>query len=193
MEPPVKYDDVKDCLLTGDVLLFRQSPTLFGRLIRWYSQSPYSHAGIVLRIKVNGHDRVAVLESLEPWGVRIFPLERYLAQEKSCGAIIDWYQVVDPAVNREKIAAYALDQWGKRYSSPWQFIWSFGRLFTKIRERYELPANVNPGRYFCSQLVAAALEHAGYVPEREWADSADTTPGEVSLFPCLHRRGVLEV
>ena len=189
----MKFADVSSELRTGDVLLFRKSPSLFGRLIRWYSQSPYSHAGVILRIKVNGHDRIAVIESLEPDGVRLFPMEVYLREEKYKGSLIDWYQIVDPTVDRERVAGYCLDQWGKRYSSAWQFFWSFGRLFQRVRKRFALPANVNPARYFCSQLVAAALEDAGYKPESEWADATSTTPGEVALFPCLHRRGVLEV
>ena len=189
----MKFLDARDKIQTGDVLLFRKSPSLFGRLIRWYSQSPYSHVGIALKIQINGHFRLAIIESLEPQGVRVFPLDFYLAQEKKSGAIIDWYQVTDPTVNREKIADYALAQWGKRYSSPLQFLWSFGWLSNRLRKRYCLPADVNPDRYFCSELVSSALEYAGYVPEKEFTDPVQTSPGQVALFPCLHRVGSLEV
>ena len=189
----MQYDTIESQLRTGDVLLFRRSPTLFGRLIRWWTQSPFSHVGIVLRIKVNGHDRVAVIEALEHFGVRLYPLRKYLADERADGSVVDWYQVTDPAVDREKIAAFCVDQWGKDNASWWQFVWSFGHLMSKVRRRYELPADTNPARYFCSELVAAALEFAGYVPDKEWPDSATTTPGNVSMFPCLQRRGSLEV
>lgn len=177
----------------GDVFLFRRSPSLFGRLIRLWTQSPFSHVGIALWVQVDGTRRLCILEALEGVGVRLHPMDRYLEECQRQGCLIDWYQVTDPAINRDRIAGYALDQWGARYAHPLQFVWSWGRLSTRLRRWLGLTADTDPERWFCSELVAAALKHAGYVPDSDLdLDPAETEPGMVALFPCLQRRGAIE-
>ncbi len=169
---------------TGDILLFRKSPTLFGRLIRWWTGSPYSHAALVLNVL----GRKLVIESLEPRGVRAYPLDKYLAQEKADGGIMDWY-IADESLDRQKMAQFCLDRLGDKYSAPVQFLWSFLPLGRRMRRLYPLPADLNPSRYFCSELVAGALEAGGYRPG---PDPVLVTPGDVSHLPCLIKMGSLE-
>lgn len=178
-----------DTVRTGDILLFRKSKTWFGRIIRWWTQSPYSHAAVVLEINLPGvGTRKAVIESLEPYGVRVFPLERYLADQKVSGGIIDWY-IADESLNRQKLADYCLGTWGDPYSQINQLLWSFLPFGKWVRKVYPLPANINPSRYFCSELVAGALEAAGY---QGGPDPVLVTPGDVSHLPCLIYMGSLE-
>jgi hypothetical protein len=170
---------------TGDVLLFRGG-SLFSWAIKLRTRSVYSHAGIAIRIKADGCTRVSVLEALEPGGVRLHPLDYYVEG----GARCDWYALTDPAVNRDKVAAYALAQWGHPYA--WrQLLWSFSRLawLARLMFRGRLDT-AETGRFFCSHLVAAALAHGGYRPDEDLAPVA-TSPGDVARFVCLQRRGTL--
>lgn len=178
---------------TGDVLLFRRSPSLFGRLIRVWTQSPFSHVGVAIRIVVDGTQRLAILEALEGVGVRLHPLDRYLEECHRDGCKVDWYAVTDDSVDRLKVAGYALQHWGKRYASPWQFAWSWGRLAAWVRRMRGLSVDTDPERYFCSELIAGALVYAGYRPDGDLAiEPAETAPGDVALYTCLQRRGEIE-
>src|SRR5262245_6218186 len=169
---------------TGDVLLFRGTG-LCAWLIKVRTRSVYSHAGIALRIQANGTEKLAVLEALEPLGVRLYPLEQYLKR----GERIDWYQLNDPAIVREEVAAYALRQWGKPYAlrTLW---WSFSRLAWVLRKLLHGRPATDPERFFCSQLVADALKHAGFRADED-VIPIETDPGAVGRFVCLQRRGEL--
>lgn len=117
----------------GQVLLFR-GRGLISTLIRWQTRGYYSHAAI----------RVSENECIEAWqgaGVRMKRITDW--------AGIDIFDV--DATPRQKIIAanYAAQQIGKGYDY-------LGVLrFVSRRQRN------NPERFFCSELVAAAFEHAG--------------------------------
>jgi hypothetical protein len=206
----LKFADVEARIQTGDVFLF-QGSSIFGRLVKLRTLSRYSHAGIALRVKADGCTRVCVLEALEPHGVRMFPLDQYLEGKDR----VDWFAITedyvympqvplvgepgtdpeirlpdDGRINREKMAAYALKQWGRRYA--WrQLFWSFsitGR-FLRYLFRWNLTQR-EKGKFFCSELVAHALAHAGYRTE-DGLTPIQTTPEDVSRYPCLQRRGEL--
>ncbi len=181
----MKLDEALPQIKTGDVLLFR-GRGLWSWMVKVRTKSVYTHAGVALRIKANGCERVSVLEALEPWGVRLHPLDQYVA----AGESVDWYEVTDPAVNREKVASFALRQWGLRYA--WrQLLWSFSRLAWLARRVLRRPLrDVDPERWFCSELVAAALRHAGAQTDEDLVPIA-TAPGDVARFTCLRRRGTL--
>jgi hypothetical protein len=181
----MKLSDALPDIKTGDVVLF-SGRGLWSWLIQVRTRSVYTHAGVVLRLKANGHERVSVLEALEPGGVRLHPLDRYV----EAGETVDWYEVTDPAVNREAVASFALKQWGKRYA--WrQVFWSFSRLAWLVRRLLGRPLrDVDPQRWFCSELVAAALAYAGCRTE-EGIVPVETAPGDVARLTCLRRRGRL--
>lgn len=187
----MKYQHIHNKIQTGDVFAFRGT-ALHSRIIQLWTRSVYSHVGIALWVKADSLERLCILEALEGVGVRLHPLDICLQQCSRDGVVVDWYTVTDPTIQRDKIAAYALAQWGKRYASALQFARSFGWFGSLVRRWLGLPANREPERFFCSQLCAAALLHAGYQ-----ADAADATepaltdPGAVTLYPCLQRRGVI--
>lgn len=184
----MKLADALPAVKTGDVALFRgRSP--FAWLVKLRTRSEYSHAGIFWRMKLNGSDRVVVIESLEPHGVRVFPLDRYVER----GERIDWFALTDPAIDGERAAKFALQQWGAPYALR-QLWWAFSRVAWVARLLFRRrPANVDPGRWFCSELVAAALLQAGYRPDpADGVDPDTTAPGAVARFTCLQRRGELK-
>lgn len=73
---PVNYDDFRPQIRSGDLLLCSGS-ALFSQMIQRATQSVWSHVAFVMR--VDSIDRVMVLESREPIGVRTVPLRTYLA------------------------------------------------------------------------------------------------------------------
>lgn len=184
--PALQFAAVQNDLRTGDVLLFRGTG-LLSWIVKMRTKSVYTHAGFVYRMKCNGSERVCVVEALEPGGVRLYPLDVRLAQ----GAVVDWY-ALDQAVNGEHAAAFALKQWGKPYA--WrQLFWAFSRMASLVRHLFKMSlTNVQTRAYFCSELVATALADAGWRTD-EPIDPDATSPGDVSRFSCLHRRGSLQL
>lgn len=191
----MKLSDVQDNIQNGDVFLF-EGRSWFARLIKARTRSIYSHAGCALWIGINGTKTLCVLEALEPHGVRLYPMDRYVAECAAKGVRVHWFEL-DPCgsenVNRDHVAAYVFKQLGKRYVSPWQFFVSWGWLTRWLRRLLGKGVeNLDPERFFCSELVAAALRAGGYRPDPdEDVQPAATDPGSVSMFPCLQRRGVV--
>jgi hypothetical protein len=187
----MKFATALPHIRTGDVFAFRGT-ALHSRLIQLWTRSVYSHVGIALWVQADSTRRLCVLEALEPVGVRLFPMDVYLELCRRQGVLVDWYTVTDPTIDRDKVAAYALGQWGKRYCSPLQLARSFGWCGRRLRRWLGLPAEREPERFFCSELCARALRHAGYVPdEADDLEPALTDPGAVTLSPCLQRKGAI--
>ena len=74
--PVLAYRELRPKLKSGD-LLFTSGDYLASQLIRKFTESPWSHVGIVFR--VDAIDRVLLLESVEDMGVRFAPLSKYLS------------------------------------------------------------------------------------------------------------------
>jgi hypothetical protein len=189
----VKYEAFADKFEVGDVLLF-EGRAWYSALIKQWTLSKFSHAAIMLRIKADGAMIPSVVEAIEPYGIRVYPLKRYMQQCAKRREVVHWYRVTDDNVNREKVVRYALEQWGKRYVSPWQMVLSFGRwarMFMRLFG-HATPVNLDPDRFFCSELVASALQFAGYRPDLDEGFSPVTTdPGSIANLPCLQRKGLV--
>jgi Permuted papain-like amidase enzyme, YaeF/YiiX, C92 family len=188
----MKFSTVAELIRDGDVFLFRGT-ALHSRVIEWWSRSRFSHVGIAWWIHSGEFRRLVIIEALEPGGVRVFPMDTYLEQCARQKCQVDWYAITDTSIDRQKVVAHALSKWGCRYASWRQFLISFGGLTPWIRGRLGKPVlTVSPDRFFCSQLAAEAMYAGGYVPDEvDERLPVGTDPGEVSLFPCLTRRGPL--
>ncbi|MEW6593719.1 MAG: YiiX/YebB-like N1pC/P60 family cysteine hydrolase [Thermodesulfobacteriota bacterium] len=79
-EQPVNYDAFRSQIQTGDILLCSGSGW-FSKMIQGSTESVWSHVGFVMRL--DSIDRVMVLESVEPLGVRTVPLSKYLTDYDS--------------------------------------------------------------------------------------------------------------
>jgi len=71
----VNYDTFRKNIRSGDLLLCSGS-AWFSKMIQKATGSVWSHVGFVMRL--DNIDRVMVLESVEPLGVRTVPLSKYL-------------------------------------------------------------------------------------------------------------------
>ncbi len=76
------YDLVRPSIRSGDLLLCSGSG-VFSKLIQKATKSVWSHVAFVL--KLEAIDRVMVLESVEPIGVRTVPLSHYVRDYKGNG------------------------------------------------------------------------------------------------------------
>ena len=81
-EKVVDYNDFRSEIRSGDLLLCSGSG-VFSRMIQIGTKSIWSHVAFVMRL--DWLDRVMVLESLEPVGVRTVPLSKYLNDYNSKG------------------------------------------------------------------------------------------------------------
>lgn len=185
------FTDVKQSIQTGDILLF-SGGGWYTRFIRLWTLSRYNHVGIAIWVQANGYKELFILESLEPHGTRLVPLGPYVERSQRTGVQVDWWRVDDPNVNREAVASYSLKQCGKPYSSLLRMVFNFSLLSKWIRRKLGIPVANDPDRPFCSELVAAALEYAGYTGESPGGTSpGGTSPGDVAMFTCLKRMGGL--
>jgi len=176
---------------TGDVLLFR-GRGLCSRVIELWTGQPYSHAAIVLKqFDVHG-SRLCIFEATHHYGVRLYPLERYLTECARQHCQVDWYPVTSPEVHRDRIAAVFYRAWGDSYVNLAQFLVSFGRLTRWLRRRLGGRAGVdlNPSRHFCSELVAEALEAGDCFPAGVQAPVLQS-PGDITRFGCLVFAGTI--
>jgi hypothetical protein len=174
----------------GDVLLF-QGTAAFSRLIRCVTRSRYSHVGLACWLTKGERSRLCVIEALEPYGVRVYPMARYLAESNRHGVVVDWYRVTDWSIDRRQVVQYALDQWGARYVSPWQLALSFGRLTRWVRGLLgqDNSRNADHDRFFCSELVLDAFERGGFASELA---PVLESPGDIATLPFLSFQGSLD-
>src|SRR5262245_18512508 len=117
-----------------------------------------------------------------------------MSQCRRSGTAVDWFRITDDHVNKERVAAYVLKQWGMRYASPTQLVLSFGKLTRLIRPLFGWKAPVlNRERFFCSYLVAAAMRSAGCCCTDSRSKSpplhSQSPPASNSWEPC-HEKAV---
>jgi hypothetical protein len=170
----------------------RFSDWLVSWIISLHTRSVYSHVGIAYWLQANCSRRLAVFEATARYGIRLHPMDRYLEECQARRYSVDWYQLNGDLVDRERVAAYCRDQWGRPYASLLQLVLSFGLLGRHARTVFRMNPDQDPGRYFCSELCASAFRNAGYhPPEGVEHDPALTDPGSVARYSCLTPRGMI--
>jgi len=102
-----------------------------------------------------------------------------------------WHYALDDDVDRGAVVAHALDQWGEHYAPLRQFLRSFC-LPRAWCDRLRLPADVDGERWFCSELVYAALLAGGYRPSNASIPAAIVEPARLAYLDCLNNRGLVE-
>ena len=176
------YKDVRAAIQTGDILLFQgQSP--ISRLIRWGSQSAYSHAGFAAW----WDDRLVVFQA-SGRGAEVLPassaVDAYDGQ-------VDWYALADDhrtRVNAQHLVTHAVTLLGRSYAKA-----GLVQLMTRMlwgRFRGLPDPKTCPDSVFCSQYVSYCYRSAG-LDLVEGTDDGSTSPGDLAASPLLVRRGVL--
>lgn len=154
---------------------------VWSRVIELRSLSQFSHVGIVCEI--DGDDWV--IEALEGKGVRLVPLRCWMQWDGEFKA----FALADPesgipycGVLRQRVINFAAKRIGQEYASPLQLVRSFGFVTRWLCRVLRLRVDLEADRWFCSELVAAALYSAGlFIPR----DAAQMAPGDVVRLPFL--------
>jgi uncharacterized protein YycO len=139
--------------------------SLVSRLIRWQNRSDYSHASLVL--PTGEH-----VESREGKGVLWHPKFTLTNPTEQ----VDWFAVNDLTGERlDALLDFLAGQKGKRYDWPMVF----GFVSRSRTEGHE-----SGGKWFCSELVFAALAASG-VPPLARTDAWEVAPGLLARSPHL--------
>lgn len=194
--PVEDYEQGRYKLQSGDLLICSGSG-VFSRMIQASTQSIWSHVGFVMRL--DSIDRVMVLESVEPLGVRTVPLRKYLADYDSRGHPYPGGVVI---ARHNEFAAMATESKWRRFG---QFAADlFGYPYDKdeiVKIAARIAASSLPFRkkdrkalqrdreYICSEYVWECYRHFGIrIPHdpRGFIAPADfTKTGEISLLSVL--------
>ena len=190
-------NDQKWCSLmkTGDIIAF-SGKNLGAKLIRWATNSPYSHLAIVLDTEPEEGGRISIAESTTftmvpnfrnekcSKGVQIHWLTNWLAAYKHDGQA--WWIPLDrplTAENRAKMQAWVwqVEQQKVRFGYHKAFAaWlknKGGLKFNKWKDSSSL---------FCSELVVKALQIAGAIEPH--IDASLQTPKDAIALPCFQER-----
>lgn len=129
----------------GDVLMFKGQSWL-SKIIKWRTQSDYSHAGIV----VWWNDRLMVLEAIGQ-GVLARPISYNL---NHYSGDIEYFRPSREIATetRTLMAQFAQAQLGKKYASRRLVGFFFKLLFNRPMQSHDNESAA--GRYFCSEYVA---------------------------------------
>lgn len=143
-------------------IALHRAPGIIARLIRWQTRGGYSHASILLR---GG----AVIESREGKGVRCLP-----RLERRKGEVIHLFNFDHTPEQEKAIAAFLNAQIGKPYDYT-----MVARFLTRRQQ-----SRAQSGKWFCSELVYAALARAG-IPLLRATEPWEVSPGLLARSPLL--------
>lgn len=138
-------------------LLFSSSRKIGGRLIEWTTWSEWSHVEIVCGAS-------SLIGANYPDGVAYTTIERRQRTSRRWAFVEVW-------ANREDVMSFARRQLLKPYDAR-------GALGIAFRRDWQ-----EPDAWFCSELVAAALAHAGVHIAR--VDQWRVTPQDLWQSPLL--------
>ena len=182
--PQHTYSAIRAQIQTGDVLLY-QGTSVFSSLVRWWTDSPYSHAGLAAW----WGDRLFIVQSILN-GIQLTPLSR--AVDKYDGQV-EWWSVRPEhasALDRAELLDRALLDLGKPYSVAGLFRLMVRSIRRKLRGGVD--PKESPTAMFCSEYVSLCHRRGGIdlAPDVE---DACTTPADIARSDKLMLRAVLHV
>jgi hypothetical protein len=152
------YEDLRPQLQSGD-LFFAAGNYPISQLIMKFTNSPWSHVGVILRAEAVG--RVLLLESVEDIGVRLIPLSKYRDDYENDGKpykgilVVARPKGVTPELVRA-IGSFGADQLGRPYDKD-----ALGDILMRLV--FKQGRSEHPDRaYICSELVQNCFARGGY-------------------------------
>ena len=164
--PEQPYEAIRKLVRTGDLALCSgENP--FSHVIRWATDSPWSHIAMVVRL--DELDRVMVVEAVAKTGVRVVPLSRFVSEGSNHrkpfpGRIVmARHADFDERVQRlglRTLDEFAFDRLGAPFSNA-----EITRIGVRIALGWlgvKVPRAVQPkDEYFCSEFVAECYHQIG--------------------------------
>lgn len=183
---PQPYSTIRDQVRDGDLLLCSATDSV-SRLIRWATNSPWSHVAIAYRVEAI--DRILVLECVERIGVRAVPLSTFISRTSSGvqpypGKILLARHRALAAKSRRdpwtKIATFAFDRLGDRFSA--REVLKIGLRIVLSRFGRRLHPILGPkDEFICSEYVARCLKTVGL--DIPWDGLGFIAPADIANDP----------
>ena len=182
--PALDAADIEARICDGDLLLC-SGHHAFSKLIRWATQSPWSHVAMAMRADAIG--RVMVLESVEKIGVRTVPFQTFAFGDEGMhpypGQIVLARHAKVAAVSREqirKLADFAVDKLGDPFD-PAEVLRIAARITLGKLNRNTRELLKGRGEYICSEYLAACLDQIGVHPP--WDGRGFIAPSDFAADP----------
>jgi len=187
-----KYSAVRSKMQPGDVIAFGGKGN-FSEMIKWATRSNVSHVGVIMQSKMIFEDEVQkgffnqVIESTDINGFSGVSISRLSDRLRSYKGDI-WWLPLSPAarakLDRKKFFDWCLHQEGKPYDMP-QAVRSALDTLDKVPVIGGATYNIEDfSKFFCSELVAGALEKGGVIRE---INSSEVTPIDLCMFNLYSR------
>jgi len=192
----MEYKALRDTVANGDVLICSGSG-VFSSMIQQATGSVWSHVGFVL--KLEEYDRVMLLESVEPIGVRTVRLSKYLTgYDKKRAyhgglAVIRHKQFKEMADQNKlkKLVQYAVEWFGHSYDKDEIAKIAARILSSKIPFTPDQRNKIKPDREFiCSEYVARCYGAVG-IPVK-WNQLGFVAPSDFAADPNFELVGVMK-
>lgn len=181
------YEDVRDRMRPGDVIAFSGKGDL-SEIIKWATCSAVSHVGVILQSKLLIDDRPQdgyfnqIIESTSLNGFSGVTISRLSDRFVNYDGEIWWLPLSEAVRARMDLKIfydYLLHQEHKPYDLP-QALRAGLDIFDTTPYLEHLTRNTEDfAKFFCSELVAAALEECGAIPR---LNASEVTPADLCMF-----------
>ncbi|MFA5203188.1 MAG: hypothetical protein WC708_02190 [Lentisphaeria bacterium] len=181
------YQNVRDQMQPGDVIAF-SGKGQFSEVIKWATRSGVSHVGVILQSQLLIEDKPQegffnqIIESTSLNGFSGISISRLSDRLATYDGEIWWLplsEVCRSRLNFKKFYDFLLHQEHKPYDTP-QAVRSALDALDAVPLLGKLTYNVEDfSAFFCSELVAAALEAGGVVKS---INASEVTPIDLCMF-----------
>ena len=177
------YQDLREQMKTGDLLLFRGNRLLSG-VIERLSDSPYSHVAIVARWR----DRVVAFQA-DLRGVEVLPASTMVCRYSGK---VDWWslkqELREGSFKEHELFNTALTLLGIKYG-----YWRLFELGVRIvlgRTLNPKDAHATPDSLFCSEFVSRCYRNASgdLLDVNKTANDASTSPADFAASGFFEQR-----
>lgn len=190
------YDTLRPKLRNGDILICSGSG-VFSAMIQQATGSIWSHVGFILRL--DSIDRIMLLESVEPIGVRTVRLSKYLTgyddeRPYPGGLAVIRHKAFQSTVDKSGLtllAQYAVDQFGYPYDKDEIAKIAARILASKVPFTKKQKAKIAPDKEFiCSEYVGRCYESVNL--PIQWNQLGFIAPSDFAADPNMSLVAVLK-
>lgn len=184
---PILYEEARKQMKAGDVIAFSGKGD-FSEIIKWATRSNVSHVGVILQSKLLIGDKVQdgmfnqVIESTTLNCFSGVIISRLSDRLDTYDGEIWWLPIkkdIDDKMDKKKFYDFLIHQQRKEYDLP-QAIKSALDALDRVPIIGRATHNQEDfSRFFCSELVAAALEVAGAIKD---VNASEVTPIDLCTF-----------
>lgn len=183
----IDYKEIRNKMQPGDVIAFA-GRTFVSKLIQWTTKSKITHVGVILQSKLLIDDQPQsgyfnqVVESAEIDGFAGVSTNRLSKRIEYFNGEIWWLRLKDELrqnLDFKKYYDFLLHQEGKEYDKPQAISSAFDRT-DNLNLMGDITFNKEDfSKFFCSELVAAALEAGGIIKN---INASEVTPADLVRF-----------